>query len=255
MAKSRAASDSALGRHVAPGASADKAQARPGRMCGVSGIVFAILLVAALALVRQAPGLGVPDSVYTAFYQGDSDVLVIFGLYIVPFAGIAFMWHMATTHVVLAKFGALPEIPRLLQQASGVMWICMMFAGSAALGAVALLSEFSVDPLPSVDVARALASTGYALVFVYGVRVAGMYMITTTTMARKAGVMPGWLALLGYWAAAFLLVSTTFHPAVLLVFPTWVVVVSILALSRSGRSRPNDRTSPMEETHVDTDHH
>jgi hypothetical protein len=255
MAEIRASRDGDLARQVPP-ASADKTRAPLGRMCGLSGIVFAILLAAALVLVRQAPGLGVPDSVYTAFYQGDSDVLVIFGLYIVPFAGICFLWHMAATRAVLAGFpGASPEIPRMLQQVSGVMWVCMLFAGSAALGAIALLSKFSVDPLPSADVARALAGTGYALVFVYGVRVAGMYMITTTTMARKAGVMPGWLAVLGYLAAAFLLVSTTFHPAILLVFPAWVVVVSILALFHSSGSPPHDHTIPVEETHVDTDQH
>ena len=255
MAEIRASRGGKLAPQVPP-ASADKARAPLGHMCGLSGIVFSILLVVALVLVRQAPGLGVPDSVYTAFYQGDSDILVILGLYIVPFAGICFLWHMAATRAVLARFpGASPEIPRMLQQASGVIWVCMLFAGSAVFGAVALLSEFSVDPLPAADVARALASTGYGLVFVYGVRVAGMYMITTITMARKAGVMPGWLAVLGYLAAAFLLVSTTFHPAILLVFPAWVVVVSILALFRSSGSPPHDHTSLVEETHVDTDQH
>lgn len=209
---------------------------RYSQMSGVSGIVFAILLVVAMVLVKQAPGLGVPDSVYMAFYQGNSDVLVTLGLYIVPFAGIAFLWYMAATRALLtAHAGALPEIPRLLQQASGVTWVCMMFAGAAAVGAVALLSVFSVDPLPQVGVARALASAGYGLVFVYGVRVAGMYMITTTTLASKAGLLPRWLALLGYLAAAFLLVSTTFHPAILLIFPTWVVLVSVLVLCRASR--------------------
>lgn len=220
MAENRAEGAGGLARQVPPPTSADKAQAPLGRMCGLSGIVLAILLVVALGLVRQGPGLGVPDSVYAAFYQGDSNVLVIFGLYIVPFVGICFLWHMATTRAVLSRFpGPSPEIPRMLQQASGVTWVCMLFAGSAAVGAVALLSKFSVGPMPSVD------------------------------------VMPGWLALLGYLAAAFLLVSTTFHPAILLVFPIWVVAVSILALFHSSGSPPHDHTSSMEETHVDTDQH
>jgi hypothetical protein len=73
------------------------------------------------------------------------------------------------------------------------------------------------------------------MVFVYGVRAAGMYMITTTTLMKGTGVLPRWLAILGYLAAAFLLVSTTFHPAILLVFPAWVVVTSIAMLTRAGR--------------------
>jgi hypothetical protein len=40
------------------------------------------------------------------------------------------------------------------------------------------------------------------------------------------------MTVLSYLLAAFLLVSTTFHPAILLVFPAWVLLVSILLLVR-----------------------
>jgi chromate transport protein ChrA len=70
------------------------------------------------------------------------------------------------------------------------------------------------------------------MVFVYGVRAAGMYMITTTGLARSAGVLPRWLATVSYLVAAFLLVSVTFHPAILLVFPAWVLLISIVLLVR-----------------------
>jgi hypothetical protein len=49
------------------------------------------------------------------------------------------------------------------------------------------------------------------------------------------------LALIGYLAAVFLLVSTVYHPAVLLVFPAWVVVVSVVLLLRAGRSTAPER--------------
>jgi hypothetical protein len=209
------------------------------RMSAVSGIGFAVLFGAALVLLREAPGLGVPDSAYTAFYRdGGGGVLVTVGLYVVPFAGIAFLWQLAATRALLsASAGAhqLPsEIPRLLQLASGMLFVAMLFAGSAAVGAVALLGSFSVDPLPSPEVARALAATGYGLLFVFGVRAAGMYMITTTTLGRAVGLFPRWVAVVGYLAAAFLLVSTTFHPAILLVFPIWTVLVSGVLLVRAG---------------------
>jgi hypothetical protein len=55
-------------------------------------------------------------------------------------------------------------------------------------------------------------------------------------MARAVGLLPRWLAVIGYLAAAFLLVSTVYHPVVLLIFPAWVVVVSVVLLLRAGRS-------------------
>lgn len=77
--------------------------------------------------------------------------------------------------------------------------------------------------------------------FVYAIRGAGMYAITTTTLLRKAGVLSRWVAVLGYVAAAVLLVSTTYNPLVVLVFPAWVVLVSVEVLIRAGR--PGDRGS------------
>jgi hypothetical protein len=203
-------------------------------MGALSGIVFAVLFAVAFVLVHQAPGLAVPDSVYTQFYAGNSDALVALGLYVVPFAGIAFLWHMTATRTLVE---AASQIPHWLHLASGILLVMLMFAGTAAVGALALLTVFSAAPLPSVDVARALTATGYGLVFVFGVRATGMYMITATTLLRGTGILPRWLVLAGYLAAAFLLVSTTFHPAVLMVFPAWVVAVSVAVLVRGLRTR------------------
>ena len=93
-----------------------------------------------------------------------------------------------------------------------------------------------------VPVGRSLTGVGYALVFVYAVRMAGMYAITTTTLLLHAGLLPRWIALLSYLMAAVMLVSTTLHPALLLVFPGWVALAGLIVASRTGRS--GVRTSP-----------
>jgi hypothetical protein len=220
-------------------------------MSGLSGIAFAVLFAVALVLVRQGPALAAPDSDYLSFYSGSSDVLATVGLYVVPFAGIAFLWHLAATRAMFRAFPGGPAEPTAwLQQGSGLVFVCMLFAGTAAVGAVALLSTFGAAPLPPPDVARGLSGVGYGLMFVFGVRVAGMYMITTTTLARAVGLLPRWVAVLGYLAAAFLLVSTTFHPAILLVFPLWTVLVSAVLLVRGGPP-PHRSSAPPPQPHVD----
>jgi hypothetical protein len=205
------------------------------RAAGWSGIVFALLLVGGLLLVSRIPRLADPDTTYTDFYDGGgADSLTVLGLYVVPFAGIACLWHVTATRVAfqVRRPQSSSEIPHWLHLAAGVLFVCMLFAGTAATGAVALLTRFSDAPLPGPDVARALSSLGYTLVFVYGVRAAGMYMITTTGLARAAGMLPRALVVLSYLLAAFLLVSVTFHPAILLVFPAWVLLVSTVLLVR-----------------------
>jgi hypothetical protein len=205
------------------------------RTAGWSGIALAVLLVGALVLVSRIPGLADPDAAYTAFYDGGgADALTVVGLYVVPFAGIACLWHVTATRTAfqVRRPRSWAEIPHWLHLAAGLLFVCMLFAGSAAAGAVALLTRFSDAPLPDPDVARALSSLGYSLVFVHGVRAAGMYMITTTGLARAAGLLPRSLVVIGYLLAAFLLVSVTFHPAILLVFPAWVLLVSTVLLVR-----------------------
>jgi len=208
------------------------------RMYAISGLVFAGLFVAALVLVHTAPSLSDSDAAYSSFYSGDSSGdLVTLGLYIVPFAGIAFLWHMAAIRTMI---GTLPrtgriEVRRTLQTASGVLFVAMLFVGTSLVGAVALLRVFSDNPAPSADVARGLSSAGYGDMFVYGVRAAGMFLLTTTALARTVGIASTPVAVINYVAGAFLLVSTTFHPAILLIFPGWVAVMSVLALIRAGR--------------------
>ena len=211
---------------------------RYAQTCGVAGLAFAALFVIALLLVHRAPALGVPDSAYNAFYRvGDGKVLVTVGLYIVPFAGIAFLWHISTTRALIEASGsATSDLPKWMHLAAGVLFIGMLFAGTAASCGVALLTVFSSAPLPAASVARALAGVGYGLVFVFGVRAAGVYMMTTTTLMRGTGVMPRWLSVLSYLAALFLLASTTFHPAIVLVFPGWMTLMSVALLARGGRS-------------------
>lgn len=229
------------------------------RAAAVSGILFAGLFVTALVLVRQAPALDAADRVYTAFYTvGQGNVLVTAGLYIVPFAGIAFIWNMGATRTLVdALPGTTSEVPRWLQVASGVLFVCMLFAGTAAVAAVALLTVLSSTQLPAPEVARTFTSVGYGMVFVFGVRAAGMYMIATTTLARRRAVLPRWVALVSYLGATFLLVSTTFHPATLLVFPGWVLLLSgallVNASPRRGARRAASippRTGPDEPTTV-----
>src|SRR5690349_469621 len=107
-ARSRSGATSAAGSGKVPeqrsaSESTTTATAVPGTMglvgttraAGWSGIVFAGLLVAGLLLVNRIPKLGDSDAVYRAFYSGGSvDALTVLGLYIVPFAGIACLWHM-----------------------------------------------------------------------------------------------------------------------------------------------------------------
>jgi hypothetical protein len=225
---------------------ASSASAAAARVAAISGLVFAVLLIVALVLLHRAPGLGDPDSTYTAFYANGGDQLfVAIGLYLVPFAGIAFLWHMTAMRNVLDTLTPAPSaMAHGLNLLAGVIFVTLMFAGTAAVGAVAFGVYFGHTPAEDPAVARALTGVGYGLAFIFAVRGAGMFALTTTTLLRNAKVLPTIPAVLAYLLAAFLLLAVTKNPAAALVFPAWVVLISMFLLRHAAASRSLPHRTP-----------
>jgi hypothetical protein len=209
---------------------------RLARLTGLTGILFAALFVLSLAFVYTTPKLSASDAEITAFYTSGSTLLVTVGLYLIPFAGIIFLWHAHATRLLIKSCTPVPSaIPYGLQLVSGVLFVVLLFAGMASAGSVALLKDLTSAPLPSTDFIRGVLAVGYGMVFVYAIRGAGMYALTTTTLLRQTGIMPTWLGVLSYLLAIFLLISTALHPVVVLLLPAWVVIIGLVVFLRAGR--------------------
>ena len=100
---------------------AASATVKLARLSSLTGILFAVLFVLALVFIYTTPRLSASDSEITAFYTGNSTVLVTVGLYLVPFAGIAFLWHAHTTRLLIRSRTPTPSaIPYGLQLASEI---------------------------------------------------------------------------------------------------------------------------------------
>src|SRR2546421_524694 len=122
---------------VDDGARAARAVAQYAVKAGWSGVVFAVLLVLGMVLVATTPRLGASDAVYKAFYSGGGpETLTVVGLYIVPFAGIACLWHMITmrTLLQLRRPTSWAETSHWLHLAASVIFVCMLFVSTAAVG-------------------------------------------------------------------------------------------------------------------------
>ena len=225
-------------------------------VAAISGIVFAGLFVAALVLMHRAPTLSDPDAAYAAFYaDGGDQLFVAVGLYLVPFAGIAFLWHMTAMRNVLDTLTPPPStMAHGLNLLAGIIFVTLLFAGTAAVGATAFGVYFGHTPAEDPAATRALTAVGYGLVFVFAVRGAGMFAITTTTLLRTAGVLPKIPAVVAYLLAAFLLLAVTKNPAALLVFPAWVVLISgfLLRHARQGAAPAAHDPGPDTATPRDT---
>ena len=65
-----------------------------------------------------------------------------------------------------------------------------------------------------------------------------VFMISTSTLAIRTGFFARWIAFLGYAFALFLLLSGRYIEWILMLFPLWVLLVSIYILIDNLRRPP-----------------
>jgi hypothetical protein len=65
---------------------------------------------------------------------------------------------------------------------------------------------------------------------VFALKMAGIFMISTATVAMRTDILPRWITLPGYVLAALLLLSSRFADWLPLAFPLWVLVLSLYIL-------------------------
>jgi MFS superfamily sulfate permease-like transporter len=72
---------------------------------------------------------------------------------------------------------------------------------------------------------------------VYGLRMASVFMLSSATMWMRTQVVPRWLAILTALLALVLLFTIGLSPWLPLIFPTWMLIVSILILISNYRRK------------------
>ena len=193
---------------------------------GVAGLVFSGLFVASVLLLYPQPARGSTSAQIAAWYlHGQSRTLGIVGLYLVPFAGIAFLWFIAA---VRARIGAYEDrffVTVFL--GGGILFVAMLYAAAAAAGAALAAVRFQGAPPPSPDVFVFARGLAYTLLYVYAIRAAAVFMIVSSTIGLRTGTLPRWLVFLGYAVALVLLLSVSYSRGFVLIFPAWVTAVSI----------------------------
>jgi hypothetical protein len=215
---------------------ANQALRTPGA-AAVAGIAFAILFMISFGMIRLAIPEGIGGTDTHAWLRNGADT-VRFSLTLVPFAGIAFLWFMG---VVRDRLGELEDqFFSTVFFGSGLLFLAMIFCSAALAGGI--VAAYAIDP-------DALTESGtitfgriviYTITNVYAIRMAGVFMLSLGTIWLQTHVMPRFFVIITYVLAIALLLVINLSLWVIMVFPIWVLAVSIFVLvenQRRGRTK------------------
>ena len=220
---------------------ATRSALRTPRAAAVAGIVFSVLLITSLALLRASapanpavPGTWLTDSGKRA--------AVAIGLNLIPFAGIAFLWFIG---VLRDRIGAHEDrFFATVFLGSGLLFVGMMFVAAAIAGG--LIADMSSSAPPGADTLDLGRNVTSLLLNVYSMRMAAVFTLTTVTIARRTKIVSRWLIAAGLATALVLLVGIGITPWAELLFPAWILAISIeILLAGPGAPAGATETAPQ----------
>jgi hypothetical protein len=199
------------------------------RSAGLAGVVFAVLFGLTMVLLRMS----ITEAPLTE--TGLSSVAktqLTMALALMPIAGIAFLWFVG---VVRDRLGDLEDrFFATVYLGSGLLFLAMMFVSMALAGAI--LTTMDSEVSPPTEVVQFGQAVMLQVTNVYALRMAAVFMISLSTTWHRSGTAPRWLVISTYLIALSLLVVTSLSMWVAMIFPAWVLLVSLYVLLTAHRS-------------------
>lgn len=202
------------------------------RSAAVAGIVFALLFAASLIFIR----LSIPGDLSSEIdWLAQAGERLSIALILMPFAGIAFLWFIG---VIRDRFGDLEDrFFGTVFYGSSLLFIGMVFVAMAVGGAIMASSTMNGNEAIHQDVIFFGRALMIQISNVYALRMAGVLMISLATIWLRTRLMPRWLVGITYLLACALLLVVSLSLWITLLFPAWVLLVSVYVLLQSHREQ------------------
>jgi hypothetical protein len=192
------------------------------RAAAVAGVLFAVLLGTSTVLLRLAvPPVSGDDGEWLDSNRSS----VTLALRLVPFAGIAFLWFIG---VVRDRLGDREDrFFATVMFGSGLLYLAMLLAAAALSAALVAAYEAAPEKVFDSGGYEFARDAVFSLSNTFGVRMAGVFMFSTGTIWWRSGIVPRWMAGLTYALAFVQVFGPDISLWMTLVFPIWVLIVSV----------------------------
>ena len=203
------------------------------RAAGVAGILFALMFGAIVVLFRSVLPLD-PRSAGTLLTDAGDRRNLDFALGLIPFCGIFFLWFLGAVRAHIGQ--AEDRFFATIVLGSGLLFIAMLFVFGALFGALISLAGL-YDGDPPLALWRLGREISFNVAIVYAMRVGAVFMFSSSVIAYRLRIHVRPIVVVGFAGALLLLFASPTTPWLQLVFPFWVLLVSINILVLAYRSR------------------
>jgi len=184
-------------------------------------LAFSSLVATHFAIPHHPADSGIADS--------PKRELLLIGLSLLPFAAVAFLWF---TGVVRDRIGNREDrFFGTVFLGSGLLFAGVLLVGEAVASGMVLSVSSTTQTLGTAppDWWVATRNIGSELIGA-ALQMAGVFLTATTTLLWRSGAAPRWLTLSGSVISVLLLFSIYFTQWIGLLFPLWILVLSVYIL-------------------------
>jgi hypothetical protein len=210
-----------------------RARLKTPKAAAIAGIVFSLVMFAIFWLLRQSMPT---DPLASGTWLTTNTKTIALALNLVPLAGVAFLWFIGVLRDRLGQ-----QEDRFFASVffgSGLLFLAMLFVAAAVIGAAMLLAS-TADPNESTNSTtfRFARAATYVIMNVYAVKIAAVFMFSTSTVVIYTGIAPRWIAYVGFLLALLLLIGSYYISWSFAVLPVWVFLISVYVLADNLRTR------------------
>ena len=217
-----------------PKSSSPKERLTTPRAAAIAGILFSILMITSLVLIW----ISIPvDPQEDGGWLATNWSMVGLALNLLPFAGIAFLWFIGVVRDRLGQ--AEDRFFATVFLGSGLLFLAMLFASAAVAGGTIRIYGTAPSQLIESGLYTFGRNVTYEIMNVYTLKMAGVFMLTTCTLSLRTRILPRWIIFLGFILALFLLLSLGLVYWAPLVFPLWILLISVHILFNNLKGSKN----------------
>ncbi len=198
------------------------------------GMTFVLCFLAGIACFSRSPRLDASEAELLQYYSSSGkDLTLLGGLYLLPFAAVAFLWFIAALRGwVEHSTRTIDHLLSTVQMLSGVSFITLVFVAAGAVTVVSLSERLSTAPIDDTLV-RQFPLLGRTLLIVFGMRMAAIFVTSTAKIGGREKLYPTWFIYGSYAVSAALFLTATLNIWLVVVFPLWIAVLCGLIWQRS----------------------